>query len=95
MWWSVWWVWILAALAIGFLEILAPAQIFLGFAIGAAATGLIILVGGPFAATLAGSLALTLLVCAVLSLVSWIVLRKVLGVRNGQIKVFDSDVNDD
>ena len=94
MWWSVWWVWILGAVIVGFLEVLAPAQVFLGFAFGAAATGLVLLVGGPLAAALSGSLSLLLLVFAGLSLVSWIVLRRLLGVRPGQVKIIEHDVND-
>ncbi len=34
MWWSVWWVWVVAGFLIGGLEIVAPGYIFLGFAIG-------------------------------------------------------------
>ena len=51
MWWSVWWVWIVAGFLIGGLEILVPGYIFLGFAIGAVVTGIMIglgvLTGGP------------------------------------------------
>ncbi|MEL7343676.1 MAG: hypothetical protein AAFN59_02315 [Pseudomonadota bacterium] len=93
-WWTVWWGWVLGGLLIAFLEVLAPAQIFLGFAFGAVATGLILLAGGPIAGALAGSMALTLLVFSALSLISWIVLRRVLGVRAGQIKIVDEDIND-
>ncbi len=90
--WSVWWMWIIGAVVLGIIEVLAPAQIFLGFAIGAAVTGLALLVGVPGMAT---SLPMTLMVFATLSLVAWIVTRRVLGVRPGQIKVFDRDINDD
>lgn len=90
--WSLWWVWFVAALAIGFLEVIAPAQIFLGFAAGAAGTGLALLIGVPGLAT---SLPATLLVFAVLSLIAWIVVRKLVGVRHGQVKVWDTDINED
>lgn len=90
--WSVWWLWMVAALVIGFLEVLAPAQIFLGFALGAAITGLALLVGIPGLAT---SLPLTLLLFAVMSLVSWLVVRKAVGVRPGQVKVWERDINED
>lgn len=90
--WAIWWLWIVGAFALAFLELLAPAQIFLGFAVGAAATGLALLIGVP---GLAGSLPATLLVFALLSLAAWIVLRKVLGIRPGQIKIWDRDVNED
>ena len=45
--WSLWWVWMVGALVLAILEVLAPAQIFLGFAIGAAGVGLALLVGIP------------------------------------------------
>lgn len=90
--WSLWWVWIVGALALGVLEVLAPAQIFLGFAVGAALTGFALLVGIPGLAT---SLPATLLVFAVLSLIAWIVIRRSVGVREGQVKVWDRDINED
>lgn len=92
MWWSVWWVWIVGAFAVAFLEVLAPAQIFLGFAVGAAITGVALLIGVP---GLAGSMPATLLLFAVMSLVAWIVIRRVVGVRVGQVKVWDRDINED
>ena len=45
MWWSLWWVWMVGALLLAILEVLAPAQIFLGFAAGAAGVGLALLIG--------------------------------------------------
>ena len=90
--WALWWVWMVGALALAFLEVLAPAQVFLGFAAGAALTGLALLIGIP---GLANSLPATLLLYAVLSLVAWIAVRKILGVRDGQVKVWDRDINED
>jgi membrane protein implicated in regulation of membrane protease activity len=95
MLWQMWWVWGVAALALAILEVLAPGYLFLGFAIGAAATGVLLLAGGPFAAWLGASLPLLILCFAVCSLASWIALRRVLGVRKGQVKVWDRDINDD
>lgn len=92
MWWSVWWIWIVGAFAVAFLEVLAPAQIFLGFAVGAAVTGVALLIGVP---GLAGSLPATLLIFATTSLIAWIVIRRVVGVRDGQLKVWDRDINED
>jgi|APFEC2959095136_1045048.scaffolds.fasta_scaffold00103_56 membrane protein implicated in regulation of membrane protease activity len=95
MLWQMWWVWGVAALALAILEVLAPGYLFLGFAIGAAATGILLLAGGPFAAWLGASLPLLLLFFALCSLASWIALRRVLGVRKGQVKVWERDINDD
>lgn len=68
MFWQLWWVWAVAGLVLGILEVLAPGYIFLGFAAGAAVVGLLLLVGGPFAAWAVGSLPLLLLLFALASL---------------------------
>ena len=93
--WALWWVWMTGALALGVLEVLVPGYIFLGFAIGAALTGAVLLFGGPLAAWLATGLPLLLVFFAVLSLVAWALLRRFVGVRRGQIKVIDRDINED
>jgi membrane protein implicated in regulation of membrane protease activity len=92
--WSDWWLWGAAALVLGCLEMLLPGFILLGFAIGAGVVALLLLVGGPVAVGLSGSLPLTLVVFAVLSLLGWMALRRFVGVRDGQVKTFDHDVND-
>ena len=68
---SEWWFWAAAAIVLAIGEVLMPAYVLLGFAIGAAAVALVLIIGGPLAA-----------------------LRKVLGVRRGQVKTFDSDINE-
>ena len=96
--WSLWWVWMIGALALGTLEVLAPAQIFLGFAIGAALVGLGLLAGLPAAlgmADVVNSVPMMLLVFAVLSLVAWLVLRPLMGVRKGQVTHFEHDINEE
>lgn len=92
MWWSLWWIWIIGALALAILEVLMPVQIFLGFAIGAAGVGFALLAGVP---GLAGSLPALGLTFAVLSLVAWLILRPLMGVRKGQVKHFEHDINED
>ncbi|NEX47999.1 NfeD family protein [Pseudotabrizicola algicola] len=89
MMWAVWWVWIVAGFALGVLEVLAPGYIFVGFAIGAVVVG-----AGLGLGLLGGSLPFLLLVFAVASLVAWLVLRRVLGVRKGQVRLWDRDIND-
>lgn len=93
--WALWWTWAVAALVLGLLELLAPSFFFLGVALGAAAVALLLLVGGPVGAALAGSLPLVLLFHAVLSLVAWVALRQIVGVRKGQTKRIDRDINED
>lgn len=87
--WMQWWAWMSAALILATLEVIVPAYIFLGFAIGAGLMGILMLFGIS-----AGGLALTLVIFAVLSLISWLVLRKVFGLRTGQVKHWHSDINE-
>ncbi|MFN6951786.1 MAG: NfeD family protein [Albidovulum sp.] len=89
MFWQLWWVWMIAGAVLAILEILVSGFVLLGFAIGAALTGLLLWIG-----ILGGSLATLILVFAVASLIAWIVLRRAAGVRQGQVKVWDRDIND-
>lgn len=89
--WSLWWVWIVGGLLLAILEVVAPAQIFLGFAVGAVGVGLALLVGIPGLAT---SVPMMLLIFAVLSLIAWLFIRRAVGVRKGQVKVYDHDINE-
>lgn len=88
-WFGVWWVWIVAGFALGVLEVLAPGYIFLGFAVGAVATGALVGLG-----ILGHSLPFTLLAFALASLVAWFVTRMMLGKHAGQVKIWDRDIND-
>ena len=92
---GLWWAWISAVVVMAIVEVFIPGFFFLGFSVGAVLTGFVRLAGGPFAAWLGASLPVTLLFFAVLSLISWIVLRRVVGVRKGQLKVWDRDINED
>lgn len=89
MLWQEWWVWIVGGIALGVLEIIAPAFVLLGFSIGALVTGVLIALG-----LLGGSLPVLILVFAVISLVAWMVMRKVFGLKRGQVKIWDRDIND-
>jgi membrane protein implicated in regulation of membrane protease activity len=85
---TTWWAWIVFGFALGVLEILAPGYIFLGFAIGAVLTGILVGLGIP-----AGVPAL-ILIFAVASVIAWLALRRTMGVRKGQVKIWDRDIND-
>lgn len=87
--WQEWWVWMIAGAVLGILEVLIPGFILLGFAIGAALTGLLLWFG-----VLGGSLATLVLVFALASLAAWLTLRRVVGIRRGQVKVWDRDINE-
>lgn len=44
---GTWWAWVILGFALGVLEVLAPGFIFLGFAIGAVVTGVLVGIGVP------------------------------------------------
>lgn len=88
MLWATWWVWVAGAIALGILEMLAPGFIFLGFAVGAAVVGFLLLIG------VVPSLPWILVLFAAISLATWLVLRRVVGVRKGQSKRIDIDINE-
>ncbi|PWK59726.1 NfeD family protein [Roseicyclus mahoneyensis] len=94
MMWAAWWIWGAAAVVLAVAEVLIPGFVLLGFALGAAVVALILLVGGPLAVWLGGSIPMLLLVFAVVSLLSWLALRRWVGVYRGQVKRFDHDIND-
>ncbi|KPP83444.1 MAG: Membrane protein implicated in regulation of membrane protease activity [Rhodobacteraceae bacterium HLUCCO07] len=95
MGWDVWWVWMAGAIVLAILEVLAPGYVFLGFAVGAAVIGVLLLWGGGVAAWLGGSLSMMVLMFAIFSLLAWLVMRKVVGVRKGQTRIWDRDINED
>ena len=79
----------MAGCALAVLEVLVPGFVFLGFAIGAVVVGALVGVG-----LLGGSVPVLVLVFAVGSLGAWLGLRRLVGVKAGQVKVWDKDVND-
>lgn len=90
MLWQVWWIWIAAAIGLGVLEMLAPAFVLLGFAIGA------FIVGVGLATGVLGSFGLAALMAmfAMLSLIAWVALRQSFKKPGDDPKTFDYDVND-
>lgn len=93
--WTTWWAWMAGSLVLAILEVLAPTHILLGFAIGAFVTGGLLYLGGALA-FFAGSLPLTLTFFAVVSLLAWLVMRRVFGLRMAAVKTFskEEDIND-
>ncbi len=87
-WLTTWWVWIAGALVFAILETLAPVFVFLGFTVGAALVGLLILIGVDFG----GSMAWMAVVFAAVSLASTLVFRRVFA-RDDQVKTFTDDIN--
>ncbi|MCA0041873.1 NfeD family protein [Celeribacter litoreus] len=85
-----WWFWGVAAVILLALEIFVAGFIFLGFAFGAA-----IVAGLLFFGWIGTNLAVLALIFAVLSMIAWYGMRQIFGVRKGQVKVWDKDINDD
>ncbi len=87
--WEIWWAWVAFGLVLAILEVLVSGFIFLGFAIGAVIVGVLVALVVVF------SLPWALVVFSIVSLVAWIALRQVFGIRHGQRKTFDRDINED
>ena len=87
--WTNGWLWIIAALVLGLIELLLPGYVFLGTALALVITGLLLL-SGLWGAGLLGTLILT----AILSFVAWALLRRLMGVQKGQVRIWDRDIND-
>ena len=88
-WFGLWWVWIVIGFGLGVLEVLAPGYIFLGFAAGAVATGILVGIG-----ILGSTLPVTLMVFALASLAAWYATRKLMGKQAGKVKIWHRDIND-
>lgn len=86
---TTWWVWLAGALVLAILEVIAPGFVFLGFAVGAAIVGLMLL--GPASLL---SVPMLLLIFAGLSLATWLLLKRFFALPKGQVKTFDHDIND-
>ncbi|GHF53461.1 NfeD family protein [Seohaeicola zhoushanensis] len=88
MLWQTWWVWMGAALVLAILEMVLPGFVLLGFAIGAFGIALMILIG------ITPSLPVMLFVWAGLALAAWLVLRRIFMLPKGQVKRFNTDINE-
>lgn len=87
-WLTTWWVWIAVALIFAILETVAPVFVFLGFTVGAAVVGFLVLIGVDFT----GALAWMLVIFALTSLASTLVFRRVFA-KDDQVKTFTDDIN--
>ncbi len=85
---TTWWVWVAGGLVLAVAEVLVPGFIFLGFAIGAVVTGLLLAVGVSLTAPWLA------VVFAVMSFVGFLVLRRAFPGQSGHVKVWDRDIND-
>lgn len=85
---ETWWAWISFGVVLAILEMVAPAFFFLGFGLGAVATGVILLFGVTM------TVQNTFLTFAILSLISWFVVKRLFRHQTTAPKTFDHDIND-
>ncbi|MEM9249348.1 MAG: hypothetical protein AAGB05_11720 [Pseudomonadota bacterium] len=95
VWWRQWWAWGMLAALCGIFELILPGDIFLGFAVGASAMALAFLVGDPVAGWMPEGLPALSVTFAVLSILAWIALRTLMGVRQGQTRIYHHDINEE
>ena len=86
--WTIWWVWLSAALVLAILEVLAPGFIFLGFAVGGLVMAGIVAVFG-----LSNAPAL-LALFAIASLIAWIALKAAFRRQSSGARIVTKDIND-
>ena len=94
---TAWWVWALLAVALAIFEVLAPSYMALGFAIGAGIVSVGLLTGvlGALVGLTGGyGIGVLLVLFAALSLGAWLALRRIFGLRGGEVQTFEDDVND-
>ena len=89
--WDAWWIWAVGGLALLILEALVPGFAFLGFGVSVLAVAALL----AFAPGWLPSLPVALLVAAALAIPVWLGLRRLLGIRKGQTKVWRTDINED
>lgn len=86
---EMWWVWLAAAFVLAILEVLVPAYVFSGFAIGTGIVGVAMWLGLDL------PWSWLLVIAGGISLVAWLAMRSLMGVRKGQVKLWDRDINED
>ncbi len=89
MLWQQPWVWVAGGVVLAALEMLAPGFYLLGLAAGALLVGVLVWVG-----VMGSSLPVMVLVMAVTAVPVWLIARRLVGVRAGQVKRWDRDINE-
>lgn len=85
---TLWWMWICAALVLGVIELLLPGSIFLGFALGALAMAILLLV------LPVTNIPALIALFAILSLFSWFMLRLVFRRQSSGARIVTRDINE-
>lgn len=84
----IWWVWLSAALLLALVELVVPASVFLGFALGALA------MTGVVALGLLSNTSALLALFAGLSLIAWIALKLLFKHQSSGVRVITRDINE-
>lgn len=84
----IWWAWLSAALVLALIELMVPASVFLGFALGALAMTAVVGFG------LISNTSALLAVFAALSLVAWIALKLVFKGQSSGARIVKRDINE-
>ena len=84
----IWWVWLCAALLLALIELMVPASVFLGFALGALAMAAVVALG------IITNTAALLAVFAALSLVAWIALKLLFKSQSSGARIVTRDINE-
>lgn len=87
--WMNGWLWVIAAVLVGLVELILPGWLFLGTAIALLVMGIALLTG-LWGWGLPGALIVT----GILSFLAWFALRRLVGVHEGQVRIWDRDIND-
>lgn len=85
----VWWVWLCGALALALIELIAPASVFLGFALGALGMTAVVALG------LFTNTSVLLALFAGLSLMAWIALKVAFKSQSSGARIITRDINED
>ena len=85
---ETWWAWVAFGIIFMLLELVMPSYLFLGFGLGAIVTGITLALGITMSAQY------LMLLFAIASLISWILLRQFFKLPKGNVKTFDHDIND-
>lgn len=85
---ETWWAWVAFGIIFMLLELMMPSYLFLGFGLGAIVTGITLALGITMSAQY------LMLLFAIASLISWILLRLFFKLPKGNVKTFDHDIND-
>ena len=84
----IWWVWLCAALTLALIELMVPASVFLGFALGALAMAAVVAFG------IITNTSALLAVFAGLSLIAWIALKLLFKSQSSGARIVTRDINE-